>query len=549
MKAYTIGLDFGTLSGRAILADTQTGQILADSVWEYPHAVLNEQLPDGTKLPDGWALQVPADYMEVLDKTIPEVIAKSGVDSEQIVGIGIDFTSATVIPVLGDGTPLCELPEFQSERNAYAKLWKHHSAWKEAERIRTVLEEDDPDWFKDNLQVISSESQIAKILETVDQAPEVYDKAVHYMEAGDWIVFQLCKKFSKSVCSVGLKGLYHSQKGWPKADLLKKINPKFENYLSEKWNYPVYEMGACVGMVTEEAARRFGLSEKCAVAVALIDGHAAPPACGVTDPETLLMIVGTGSTHTMIAEDYRSVEGVCGIVKGGVYPDRYLYEAGQCCVGDHYAWFSSKYFPETYKKEADLQGLSAHEFLTQKAAELEPGESGLLALDWWNGNRSTLMNSSLRGMIMGMDLQTRPEEIYRALIEGTAFGARMIQNQYKNAGFRIREIYATGGISAKNPLVMQIYADILNVPIRLAGIRYGSALGSAMYAAVAAGKKQGGYDSLFEAVEVMKDVSDIVYYPIKEHTVVYDRLFQTYETLYQYFGKEHPELMKSLIAE
>lgn len=549
MKAYTIGLDFGTLSGRAILADNETGEILADSMWEYPHAVMSERLPDGTELPKGWALQVPADYIEVLDKTIPDVIQKSGVDPEAIIGIGIDFTSATVIPVLEDGTPLCELPEFQSERNAYAKLWKHHSAWKEAKKIRQVFEDDDPTWIKDNLQLISSESQIAKILETLNQAPEVYERAFHYMEAGDWIVYQLCGMFSRSVCSVGVKGLYHIVKGWPEKELLKKVHLKFENYLSEKWNYPIYEMGERVGYVTEASAKRFGLSTKCAVAVSLIDGHAAPPACGVVDPDILMMIVGTGSTHTMIVDHYQSVAGVCGIVKGAIYPDRYMYEAGQCCVGDHYAWFTSTCFSEKYEKEAQKLGISAHELLTKKAEALEPGKSGLLALDWWNGNRSTLMNSSLRGMMIGMNLQTKPEEIYRALIESTAFGARMIHSQYKNAGFHIREIYATGGITAKNPLAMQIYADVLNVPIRLAGIRYGSALGSAMYASVAAGKERGGYETIYEAVDVMKDVSDVVYYPIAEHVAVYDRLYKVYETMYQYFGKENPELMEALIAE
>ena len=269
-----------------------------------------------------------------------------------------------------------------------------------------------------------------------------------------------------------------------------------------------------------------------------IDGHAAPPACGVRDDRTLLMILGTGSTHTLISERFRPVEGVCGIVRGGVYPGLCGYEAGQCCVGDHYQWFASRYLSETARAAA--AGLSPQAYLTEKAAQLAPGESGLLALDWWNGSRSPYMNDRLRGALFGMTLRTRPEEVYRALIEATAFGARQIHDAYRRGGFSIGEIRATGGICGKNPLVMQIYADILGVPLRLAGLRYGSALGSAMFAAVAAGGRAGGFDTIFEAMDRMEDVSDRVFTPIPAHQEIYGALYEKYRTLSRLFAEERP---------
>ena len=538
---YAIGIDFGTLSGRAVLAELDTGRILADSVGVYRHGVMDGRLPaTGEPLPERWALQDPSDYEETLYAVIPAVIRESGVNPGDIVGVGVDFTSASILPVTAEGVPLCRLPEFRGEKHAYVKLWKHHAARRQAAAIRALLSREAPGRLRTSMQTVSSESQLSKTLETLENAPEVYRRAAHFLEAGDWITFLLCGEMTQSLCAAGFKGLYDLTEGWPDKELLEKLHPELENYLSEKWSRPVLKLGEPAGRVTRAAAERTGLPEGCAVAVSIIDGHAAPSACGLRDDGTALLILGTGSTHTLVSQAYRPVEGLCGIVRDGIYPGYYAYEAGQCCVGDHYDWFASGYL--NGEAQAAAEGLTAQEYLSRKAALLEPGESGLLALDWWNGSRSPYMDSGLRGALLGLSLRTRPEEIYRALVEATAFGARTIHDAYRQAGFRLGEIRATGGICGKSPLVMGIYADVLGLPIRLAGIRYGSALGSAMYAAVAAGSKRGGFDSIFDAMDRMEDVSDIVYEPDPVHQERYNALYARYRALARLLAEERPEL-------
>jgi len=546
MRAYTIGMDFGTLSGRAVLADTHSGAILADSMCLYPHGVMTDALPDGTPLQRGWALQDPQDYLTVMDTVLPKIIRKSGVRAEEIIGIGVDFTSATVLPLDDKGTPLCMLPSFGGDPHAYVKLWKHHAALREAKDIRSVFLSCAPERICRGLQIISCESQLAKVLETLRASPEIYRRAAHFAEAGDWITWQLCGHLTQSLCAAGFKGLYDSHSGFPTSDILAKLHPELENYISEKWNQPMYPLGKCIGYVTPRAAQRWGLPTSCAVAVSLIDGHAALPACGVCGEDTLLMIMGTGSTHIMLSKEYKKTEGACGVVKEGVYPSYWAYEAGQCCVGDHYDWFASHYLCASYATQAEAAGLTAQQYLAEKALRLRPGESGLLALDWWNGNRSTLMNAELGGLMIGMTLQTKPEEIYRALAEATAFGARYIHDAYRKAGLTIQEIRATGGICQKSPLIMQIYADVLQMPLHLAGLRYGSALGSAIFAAVAAGSGRGGYDAIQEAVEQMQDISEVIYEPNSAHAAPYNELYASYRQLYRYFGCDEPQFMQRL---
>ena len=522
-KQYTIGVDFGTLSARAVLADLETGEILADSVSVYANAVLDRQLPEtGEALPAGWALEDPADWEEALYATISGVIRKSGVEPEKIIGVGVDFTSATVLPLDQNGRPLCQDPAFRHEKNAWPKLWKHHGAQKQAVKIRRVLESMDPERLSSNFQLAGAESEPAKVLQTLEEAPEVYRAAAHFAEAGDYMVSLLTGKLVQNRGTAGLKSIYSMEKGWPDRAVLTAIHPEFANYLTEKWNQPLLDPGEKAGTVTAAASERTGLPVGCAVAVSVIDGHAAPPACGLRGEDTPLLILGTGSTTTVLSKTYRFVDGTCGTVRDGILPGFYGYEAGQCCVGDQYAWYAAHC------------GLNQWE-LTDKAARLTPGESGLVAVDWWNGSRSPYMNEKLKGVISGLRLSTRPEEVYRAMLESTAFGCRNIYDRFRQAGFRFREIRATGGIPGKNPLVMQIYADVLGLPIRLAGMQYGSALGSAMFAGLAAG----AFANMTEAMDRMEDLSDTVYTPNPENTEIYDRLYGRYRRIIDFFRQEY----------
>jgi len=305
-------------------------------------------------------------------------------------------------------------------------------------------------------------------------------------------------------------------------------------------------LGEKAGEITDEAAGYTGLKPGTAVAVANVDAHVSIPAVGITEPGKLLMIVGTSTCHILLGDEERIVPGMCGVVEDGVLPGFFGYEAGQSCVGDHFEWFAVNCVPAHYKEAADRQNKNIHDYLTEKAKSLKPGESGLIALDWWNGNRSVLVDADLTGMLLGATLLTKPEEIYRALIEATAYGTRMIIDTFVESGVPIDELFACGGIAEKNNLMMQIYADVTGKEIKISASPQAPALGSAMFGAVAAGKDNGGFDNINDAVAVMSKLKDTVYRPIPENAEVYDKLYAEYKSLHDYFGRGGNDAMKRL---
>ncbi len=546
MSKYTIGIDFGTASGRAAVVDVKSGEELADSVFEYPHGVMDSHLPDGTPLGIDWALQHPQDYLDVLHHTVPDILKKSGVSPDDIIGMGIDFTACTILPVKKDGTPLCCLPEYKSEPNAYVKLWKHHAAQDKANLINQKAEEMGEGWIKRYGGKVSSEWQLPKIWQTLDEAPDIYNEADYFVEAADWVTWQLCGELKKNTCCAGYKGLWHHKDGYPSKNFFKSLDPRLKNIIEDKLNYPIAQLCSRVGGLTKEMAQKLGLKEGTIITAPIIDAHAAFPAVKITKPDTLLAIMGTSTCHIIVSQDEHLVPGISGVVAGGVYPGLYAYEAGQACVGDHFSWFVENCVPADYYNEAKEKGINIHALLRQKAEKQKPGESGLIALDWWNGNRSVLVDGDLTGMMLGMTLRTKPEDMYRALIEATAFGTRKIVETYKENGVKVDEIIASGGISQKDPMTMQIYADVLNLPIKIAGTTQCGALGSAIYAAVAAGEENGGYDDIVTAAGAMGKLKDIVYTPKEENIPLYNALYMEYNVLHDYFGKGANDVMKRL---
>lgn len=546
MAKYTIGVDYGTLSGRAVLVNVKTGEEVASSVYEYPHGVMDSELPSGKKLGKDWALEHPMDYLEVLYNTIPAVIKESGISGDDVIGIGTDFTACTLVACKKDGTPLCFLPEYKDEPHAYVKLWKHHAAQKYANKLNEIAEERNENWLLNYGGKISSEWAIPKIWQVLDEAPEIYDATDRYIEAADWIIWQLCGKETRNSCTAGYKEIWNKKNGFPSDDFFKALDPRLEHVVDDKLSRDITPLGQCAGYLTEEMAEKLGLNTNVAVAVGNVDAHVCVPAVGIDAPGKMLAIMGTSTCHIMMGEEEKQVPGMCGVVEDGVMPGYFGYEAGQSCVGDHFAWFIDNCLPKEYYDEAEKQGVNIHRFLRNKAEKLAPGQSGLLALDWWNGNRSVLVDVDLTGMILGMTLQTKPEEIYRALIEATAYGTRMIIETFRESGVAIDEFYASGGISQKDPMTMQIYADVINMPIKIAGSDQGPALGSAIFASVAAGAENGGYDSVYEAARVMGKVKDKIYYPVEENVKTYDKLFSEYRTLHDYFGRGDNDVMKCL---
>lgn len=549
MSRYAIGVDFGTESGRAVLVDVANGRQVATSVSRYHHGVIDKRLP----LPDrdiplgvDWALQDPDDYLRVFKEAIPAVLREAAVDPANVVGVGIDFTACTMLPVLDDGTPLCLLPEFRANPHAWVKLWKHHAAQPEADRINEVARAMGQPWLDRYGGRISSEWFFSKALQILDEAPEVYRATGRLIEAADWVVWRLTGIETRNACTAGYKAMWSKRDGFPEPAYFAALDPRLANIIDDKMQRDVRFMGERAGGISDEAASWTGLLPGTAVAVANVDAHAAAPASTVIEPGRMVMIMGTSTCHIVLSPDERDVPGMCGYVEDGVIPGFFGYEAGQSCVGDHFSWFVEHAVPAVYEGEARERGIDVHALLQEKAARLRVGQSGLLALDWWNGNRSVLVDAELGGLLIGATLATVPEEIYRALIEATAYGTRVIIETFEAHGVPIREIVACGGLADKSPLIMQIYADVTGRPFRLSASDQTPALGSAMFGAVAAGKAAGGHATIQDAARSMARLKDLVYEPIAENVAVYELLYREYVRLHDYFGRGGNDVMKTL---
>ncbi|HMM28383.1 MAG TPA: ribulokinase [Aggregatilineaceae bacterium] len=543
-EKYTVGVDFGTESGRAVVVRVSDGAELGSAVHEYRDGVIDRALPgSGVALPPEWALQNPDDYIAVFQQAVPEAVRQSGVDPADVIGIGIDFTACTMMPTLADGTPLMRLPEWRDNPHAWVKLWKHHAAQPEADKINATARAMGKGWLDRYGGKISSEWFFSKVLQILDEAPEVYHAAERLIEAADWVVWQLSGVETRNTCTAGYKAIYQDGT-FPARDYLAALHPDLADVVDTKMKRDLAPLGDKAGELTEEAARWTGLRPRIAVAVANVDAHVTVPAARVTDTGVMVMIMGTSTCHMVMDDTLAEVPGMCGVVDGGIIPGLYGYEAGQSGVGDIFAWFVDNAVPPEYHAAAERAGMNLHAYLEAEAAKQKPGEHGLLALDWWNGNRSVLVDVDLSGLLIGATLATRAPDIYRALIEATAFGTRVIIESFETSGVPIKEIVAAGGLPEKNKLLMQIYADVTGREFRVIGSTQGPALGSAMHAAVAAG----AYPDIQAAAEKMGKLKDEVFRPIAGHMPVYDRLYAEYVTLHDYFGRGENDVMKRLRA-
>lgn len=535
---YTIGVDFGTESGRAVLVDISNGREIANSVYKYQDGVISDTLPGGgPKLPPDFALQNPSDYLHVFEKTIPAVLAASGVDASRVIGIGVDFTACTILPTDKNGQPLCWNPRFRNNPHAWVKLWKHHAAKAEAQTLNDVAVSRGESFLRRYGGKISLEWFFPKAWEILNAAPEVYAAADRIIEAADWVVWQLSGVECRNACCAGYKGLWAKDTGFPQPDFFAALDPRLKNIVSEKMSTNIVPAGTRVGGLTPAWAAKLGLPAGIAIAAANIDAHMAVPATTVVEPGKMVMVMGTSTCHMLLSDEQKTVPGMCGVVRDGIVPGYFGYESGQAAVGDIFAWYVENGVPARYLNEANQKGISVYELLEEKAANLKPGQSGLLALDWWNGNRSILGNADLSGLIIGYTLQTKPEEIYRALIEATAFGTYTIIKSHTDSGLPVHELYACGGLAERSSLLMQIYADVTGRSIRVAASSQTPALGAAMFAAVAAGSVNGGYDSVTDAATRMAGLKGQVYQPDPARHAVYEQLYSIYMQLHDHFGR------------
>lgn len=516
--ACVVGVDFGTLSGRAVVVRVADGAELGGAVHDYADAVIERALPGmGEPLPPDWALQNPADWRAVLSTAVPAAVAEAGVDPARIVGIGTDFTSCTVLPVRSDGTPLCELPEGAARPHAWPKLWKHHAAQPQADRITALAHERGEKWIKRYGGRVSSEWQFAKALQVLEEDPDTYRRTERWIEAADWIVWQLTGRETRNACTAGYKGL-HQDGAYPSAGYLAALHPGFADFAATRLAHPLSPLGSRAGALTAEAARRTGLPEGVAVAAGNVDAHVTAPAARAVGNGRLLAIMGTSTCHVVNSAVLAEVPGICGVVDGGITAGAYGYEAGQSAVGDVFAWWTR------------MTGRD-HDELAAGSADAPVGSHGLVALDWMGGNRSVLVDHHLSGVVAGMTLATRPEEVYRALMEATAYGTRIIVEAFEAAGVPVEEFVVAGGLK-RNAALMQTYADVLRRPVSIAASDQAPALGAAIHAAVAAG----AYRDVPEAAAAMGRVVTAAYAPDPARARTYDLLYAEYRELHDHFA-------------
>jgi len=550
-KAYVLGLDFGTNSARALIVDPANGKEIATAVANYPSGEAGVIL-DG-KDPN-LARQDPMDWLVAMTRCTRAALNKAkavrGFSPDRIIGIGVDATASTPLPVDADGVPLSQHKRFAKNVNALAWLWKDHTSFAEAQEITEAARKQHPEYLAKCGGTYSSEWYWSKALHCLRVAPEVMEAAASWVEQSDYIPAVLTGNtrpatWKRNVCAAGHKAMYHADWSLPDAEFLASLDPRLGE-LREHRTYDVaYPSSERAGGLSAEWAKKLKLREGTPVAVGAIDAHMGAVGAGIK-PGSLVKILGTSSCDMMIhpnTQPLADIPGLCGIVDGSIVPGYFGLEAGQSAVGDIFNWFVN-YFDK---------GDKAHETLSKEAARLKPGESGLLALDWNNGNRCILVDPRLTGLLVGQTLHTTRPEVYRALIEGSAFGARIIMERFEEYGVKVREVITCGGIAEKSPLVMQIYADVTGRPMRISRSAQTCALGAAIFGAVVGGAEAGGYDTVTEAQEKMTGVKPKVYQPDRQANMTYNALFKLYRQLHDAFGTTNytgtlANVMKDLLA-
>ena len=544
MPRYTIGVDFGTESVRAVLVDVADGRIVTTSTYAYPHGAIDRALPGIEQLlPPDWALQHPGDWIEGLTLLLRAMAAAA--PPEDIIGIGVDFTSCTVMPANADGAPLCFLPEFEHEPNAWPKLWKHHAAQPYADKINATAAIPGGAFLGLYGGLTSSEWSWAKAWQVLAEAPHVAAAADRWIEGGDWIVWQLTGQETRSACQAGYKAHWQKDTGYPPASYWASLHAELPAFL-EKLGPSPRPVAARAGGLSAAWAQTTGLRPDTPVAVAVIDAHAAVPAIGVSEPGHLVAIMGTSTCHLLVDRRRQPVRGISGVVEDGILPGLFGYEAGQASVGDIFQWFVRTAVPANYAAAVGGDAGAVYDRLEAGAARLAPGQSGLLALDWWNGCRTPLVNAELSGLLVGLTVTTEPHEIYRALLESTAFGTRRVIETFEAGGVTITEVHACGGLAERSPLLLQITADVIGRGVLASRMEHASAAGAAIYAAVAAGERAGGHPTMVEAVGRMGSTDRVRYRPQPAEQRTYEALYHDYVALARYFGEGGSDVMKRL---
>lgn len=510
---YTIGLDFGTLSARASILSTADGCALATAQAEYN--VWETLLPDGTPVKPLSARSDADEMFRAMVSAIREAMRIAGTPSDEIIGIAVDATSMTVLPTDAQGAPL-----------GLVKVWKSHSAQAEAEQIEAAARKEGHPLLDICGNKVSSEWFYPKALETLHDEPALFRQAAYFVDLCDWITWRLTGRLTRSFGGLGFKSFY-GEDGLPSGEFWARVDPDFADINAKLAGDPI-RWGERAGALTEEMAGLLGLRPGCAVAGGSLDGHVPLAALGLRRDGDMLLSIGTSNVFAFLSEEGKPIKGVCGLARDGMMPGFVAYDAGQAAVGDLFAWYVENCLPEQYAQAAQTEGLSVHTYLSRLAFAQPPQPENPIALDWWNGNRAPLGKLDLTGAFLGLSLRTRPEDLYRALVEATAFGARRIMDNFTAHGMPVRRIFVCGGIAAKNAYLVQCYADILGHRLYVSQAPNAASSGAAILAATAAGQAAGGYDRLCDAIDAMSSRSFVEYTPDKTVAACYTARYERY---------------------
>ncbi len=531
MARYALGIDFGSLSARALIVDVDSGRICATSVSLYEHAIISDKLPDGTKIPQTFALQLPADYLNSLIACVKQLITDTGINAAEIGGIGICTTASTVLPIKQNGTPLCELDNYKSNPHAYMKMWKHRGAVSVAERMNEVAKELNESWYSAYGSVITCEWLPPKAIEIAENAPDVYDEMDAFIEVGDWLVQWMTGTRKRSSALARCNSLIRED-GMPSECFYGRVCEKARYLYRDKLKSEYCEIGQIAGYLNYEKAEMLGLRAGIPVSPAIVDSEATVLSSGAHMPGDMTIIVGTSAVEILLENRCPIIKGIHISAKNAALPGLYSIGGGQSCTGDGFNWFIENCVPASYQKAADDTHETLHDYLMHLASTIKPGSAGLLALDWWNGQRSPNFEFKLTGCMIGMTLATKPEEMYRAMLEGSVYGARRVFDMLIKAGCSINQVFAGGGISQTNTLMMQIYADVLRKPIKVCECTQTGSLGSAMLGAMLMGISQE------KVTDIIASKPSVVYYPSDTSAEVYEIYYQEYLRIANFFESE-----------
>lgn len=535
MEAYSIGLDYGSEEVRAVLCDMQ-GHVIAKAGFLYPHGVITNRLPDGTPIGAEYVLHDPRDYVEGLHYLMRELFQGREELRKCVKGIGLDITECTMVPLDKAGEPLCFSKEYESDPDAYIKLWKHHGAQEQADRLTEVAKERNEAFLPYYGERIFCETMFPKMLEIYEKARHIYDAADAFVEMADWLTFYLTGSKTCGMGNAGCTMLFSKEEGYPSANYLENVSAGFSGVV-EKLSDDLVPVGTSVGTLKKELCEAFGLPENVRVAPGMGDCQAAIAGAGVYEAGKLLCVMGTSSCDLMVYPEKKPIPGLYGIASDNIIPGMVGYEAGQSTFGDLFKWFKNHWIPQSYTEASVKRGETVFDYLNSLIADRDPSQIDILALDWWNGNRSVLLDSDLSGMVVGMHAGTSCEDIYLALMEALAFGKRRIVEQFKNAGIEVDRLYATGGVPTKNPPFMQILADVCDMPVHVLEEENCSCLGSAVYGAFAGAG--GMFPTLQDAIRAIGSRVNRIYEPRAQYTAGLMELYEDYKRLHDYFGLEN----------